>query len=143
MMVPRPLDFVYAKNSAVVPVPTLNIAEVVPEMEVTGVSREFRLETMKAFCAVTETDVPATIPLSENLSASTASILWSEGTLTTAGVEATFAVVIVTPFTDRATTGFANADGLTKNVERTPMLSSSAVIFFLCMITFFLDSRSE
>ena len=75
MMVPRPLDFVYAKNSAVVPVPTLNVAEVVPEVEVTGVSREFRLETMKAFCAVTETYVPATIPLSENLSASTASIL--------------------------------------------------------------------
>ena len=75
MIVPRPLDFVYTKNSAVVPVPTLNDAEVVPEVEVTGVSREFKLETMKAFCAVTETVVPATIPLSEKLSASTASIL--------------------------------------------------------------------
>jgi hypothetical protein len=139
-MVPRPLDFVYAKNSAVVPVPTLNVAEVAPEVEVTGVSREFRLERMKAFCAVTATDVPATIPLSENLSASPASILLSEGTLTTAGVEATFAVVIVTPFTDRATTGLANADVLTKNVEKTPMLSSNAVIFLLCMVTFFLDS---
>ena len=60
-----------------------------------------------------------------------------------AGVEATFAVVIVTPFTDRAITGFAKAEGLTKNVEKTPMLSSNAVIFFLCTITFFLVLRSK
>ena len=75
MIVPRPLDFVYAKNSAVVPVPTLKVAEVVPEEEVTGESKEFKFETMNAFCAVTETAVLATIPLSENLSASVGSIL--------------------------------------------------------------------
>jgi hypothetical protein len=65
---------VYAKKSAVVPVPTLKFADVVPEAEVTGLRVVERFETINAFWEVTETEVPETIPLNENLSASTASI---------------------------------------------------------------------
>ena len=73
VIVPKPLDFVNAKNSAVVPVPTLNVAEVDPAEEVTRLNVVDKLETINAFCAVTDTEVPASIPLIENLSASGAS----------------------------------------------------------------------
>ena len=73
MIVPNPLDFVNAKNSAVVPVPTLKVADVDPAAEVTRLNVVDKLEIINAFCAVTETEVPASIPLIENLSASGAS----------------------------------------------------------------------
>jgi hypothetical protein len=131
VIVPNPLDFVNAKNSAVVPVPTLKVADVAPAADVTGLSVVERLEMINAFCEVTETEVPATIPLIENLSASAASTWLSEGTLTVAGDAGTFAVVMLTPFTVNAIMGFAKADGLTKKVEPIPRLSTMAVIFFL------------
>ena len=56
------------------PVPTLKVAEVVPAEDVTGFKVEDKFEIMKAFCTVTETEVPAAIPLIENLRASVASI---------------------------------------------------------------------
>lgn len=134
MIVPRPLDFVKAKNSAVVPVPTLNIAEADPAVELTGLKTEDRFETTNAFCRVTETAVPGVIALIENFSASEASIWLSEGTLTIAGVEAAFAVVIETPFMVKTMDVFARAEGLTKNVETTPKPIIIAVNFFLYMM---------
>jgi hypothetical protein len=133
-MVPSPFDFVNAKKSAVVPVPTLNVADVAPAADVTGLSVVERFEMMNAFWEVTDTEVPGTIPLIENLSASAASTWLSEGTLTVAGVAGTFAVVMLTPFMVRAIMGLAKADGLTKKVEPIPRLSTIAVIFFLNMM---------
>ena len=49
VIVPKPLDFVNAKNSAVVPVPTLNVAEVDPAEEVTRLNVVDKLETINAF----------------------------------------------------------------------------------------------
>jgi hypothetical protein len=61
----------------------------------------------------------------------------SEGTLTIAGVDETFAVVMLTPFTVKVITAFANAGGLTKKVEPIPRLSTIAVIFFLNIMPHF------
>ena len=134
VIVPSPVDFVKAKNSAVVPVPTLNVAEVEPAAEVTGFRVEDKFEIINAFCAVTETEVPASMPVIENLRPSGASTRLSEGTLTVAGVLATLAEVIVTPLRVNAIEGIAKAVGVIRNVEKIPILSAKAICLFLFMM---------
>lgn len=132
-MVLNPVDLVYAKNSAVVPVPTLKVDEVDPAVEVTGFKVEDKFETTEAFWAVTEMEVPGVIPIIENLRLSAASTVLSEGTLKVAGVLATFAVVILTPFMDSVIEGFADADGAPQKGERSPILNASPIDLLLFM----------
>ena len=74
-----------------------------------GVSVVERVETTKAFVAVTVTVDPASTPVNENRTASAASTELSDGTETVAGVDDDVADVIATPFTVNETVATACA----------------------------------
>jgi len=113
---------------AVVPVPVATVKVEDPDVAVTGAATVASADTIVAFVADTETDVPVST-VAINFRASAASTELSSGTGNAAGVRLELAVVLATPFKDTATVITAAFAGATASVPIVMAATTARAIF--------------
>jgi hypothetical protein len=119
---------VYTQNVAVVPVPVAIVKDDVPDVAPTGAADVCSADTIVAFVATTETDVPVST-VATNLSASAASTELSAGTGNEAGVAIVDAVVFATESNDTATVITAALAGVATIVPKVMAATMARAIF--------------